>query len=176
VIVEISQLQVEHLELLKNLWQFYEVESSVREQLDVDVSGRFPVPEEVFASVVQGTEGNSGYAILCDEACAGFLILSSAEIEGKAITEFADLFVLPKYRGRGVGSAVVEKVILRSSQAWLIAVFRDDMKALSFWHSAFSRLPFTSCREVVPPELPQFHEFIVNESDPSLQRSAFGDR
>ena len=162
--IELSPLQSDHLELLKNLWQFYEFECSTREQLDVDATGRFAMPEEKFAQVVQRVEGNSGYAILCDGACAGFLVLLSAQIEGKAITEFADLFVLPKYRGRGVASAVVEKIILQSNQAWLIAVFRDDPKAQSFWRGAFSRLPFSSCREIIPPELPEFHEFVVNES------------
>lgn len=163
--IELLPLQVDDLGLLKNLWQFYEFECSVREQLDVDAAGRFATPDEVFSKVVRRVEGNSGYKILCDEACAGFLILLSAQIEGNAITEFADLFVLPKYRGRGVASAVIEKVILLSGQPWLVAVYRDDPKALSFWRGAFSRLPFLSCREVVPPELAEFYEFVVNESD-----------
>lgn len=163
--IELLPLQVDDLGLLGNLWQFYEFECSIREQLDVDATGRFAVPEEVFSKVVQRVEGNSGYAIHCDGACAGFLILLSAQIEGKAITEFADLFVLPKYRGRGGASAVIETVILQSSQPWLVAVFRDDPKALSFWRGAFSRLPFSSCREIVPPEIAEFHEFVVNESD-----------
>lgn len=163
--VELSSLQPNDRELLANLWQFYEFECSVREQLDVDATGRFAVPAEVFSKLVQRIDGNSGYAIHCDGACAGFVILLSAQIEGKAITEFADLFVLPKYRGRGVGSAVIEQVILRSSQPWLIAVFRDAPQAQGFWRSAFSRLPFASCREVVPPELAQFHEYVVNEGN-----------
>jgi predicted acetyltransferase len=162
--IDLIPLQPGHMALLANLWQLYQFESSVREQLDVDAHGRFETPEHVFATVLAGERGNYGYLVLCDEAYAGFLILLSAEIEGKPITEFADFFVLPKYRGQGIASAVIEQVILRSRQAWLVAVFRDDLKAKSFWQAAFNRLPFTSCREIVPPELPDFHEFVVNES------------
>jgi predicted acetyltransferase len=163
--IELSQMQTAHAALLSNLWQCYQLDSSAREQLDVDGAGRFGEPEEVFKRTLRSENGSSAYLVRCDGAIAGFLILHPAEIEGKPITEFADLYVLPRYRGRGVASAVVEQVILRSKQPWLIAVFRDDLKAQEFWRRAFERLPFSSCREIVPPEVPEFHEFVVNEGD-----------
>ena len=162
--IELSQMQAAHASLLVNLWQYYQLESSVRENLDVDGTGRFETPEDVFSKALCFENGSSAHLVQCDGAVAGFLILHAAEIEGKPISEFADLFVLPRYRGQGVATAVVEQVVLRSTQPWLIAVFRDDLKAQAFWRGAFERLPFSSCREVVPPELPEFHEFVVNES------------
>ncbi len=161
--IEIFQMQTVHAGLLSNLWQYYQLESSAREALDVDSAGRFETPEEVFVQALKHENGSSAHLVKCNGVVAGFLILHAAEIEGKPITEFADLYVLPKHRGQGVATAVVEQVILRSSQPWLIAVFRDDFKAQAFWQGAFKRLPFTSCREVVPPEVPEFHEFVVNE-------------
>ena len=156
-------MQAAQAGLLANLWQYYQFDSSEREQLDVDSAGRFETPDEVFSKVLRSEDGSSAYLVQCDGAIAGFLILLSAEIEGKPITEFADLFVLPRYRRRGVATAVVEQVILRSAQPWLVAVFREDLKAQAFWRGAFERLPFSSRREVVPPELPEFHEFVVYE-------------
>jgi predicted acetyltransferase len=161
--IEISQMQTGHIGLLSNLWQYYQLESSAREGLEIDSAGRFETPEEVFVQALQDKSGSSAHIVQCNGVVAGFLILHAAEIEGKPIAEFADLYVLPKHRGRGVATAVVEQVILRSAQPWLIAVFRDDSKAQGFWRSAFKRLPFTSCREIVPPELPEFHEFVVND-------------
>ena len=160
--IDITQMQPHEAVLLANLWQYYQLESSLREGLDVDSEGRFETPQGVFAEALNLENGNSAHLVRCDGAVAGFLILLSAEIEGVPITEFADLFILPKYRGQGIASQVVEQVVLHSSRSWLIAVFRDDRKALAFWRSAFKRLPFHSVREVVPPELPQFHEFVVS--------------
>ena len=156
-------MQPGQADLLASLWQYYQLESSSRERLDVDSAGRFETPDDVFAKVLNLDDGNSAYLVRCDGAIAGFLILLSAQIEGAPITEFADLFILPRYRGRGVASQVIEQVILHSTQPWLIAVFRDDSEALAFWRSALKRLPFSSVREIVPPELPEFHEFVVND-------------
>ncbi len=161
--IELSEMQPVHADLLANLWQYYQFESSGREQLDVDSCGRFETPEEVFAKTLRKENGSIAYLVRCDGNIAGFLLLHAATIEGKPITEFADIFVLPKYRSGGVATTVVEKVIVQSDQAWLIAVFRDDLNAQAFWRSAFERIPFASCREIVPPELPEFYEFVVNE-------------
>lgn len=161
--VALSRMQPSQVGLLRHLWQYYQLESSIREGLDVDASGRFETPDQVFEAALRSEGRNSAHLVCCDGQVAGFLLLESAQIEGKDITEFADLYVLPRYRGRGVASQVIAQVILRSSQPWLIAVFRDDFNALSFWRSAFKRIPFTSVREVEPPELPEFCEFVVNE-------------
>jgi predicted acetyltransferase len=161
--IEISAMQPGQMGLLANLWQYYQFESSVRERLDVDIAGRFETPEEVFDKALRLQGGGSAHLMACDGAIAGFLVLQPAEIEGKPITEFADLFVLPRYRERGVATEVIKRVILSSKEPWLIAVFRDDLKALAFWRRTFDRIPFASCREIVPPELPEFHEFVVNE-------------
>lgn len=156
-------MQTSHSRLLANLWQYYQFESSVREQLDVDSAGRFEAPDEFFSKAPSFESESRAYLVQCDGAVAGFLVVDSAQIEGKSITEFADLFVLPRYRGRGVATYVIEQIILRSTEPWLVAIFRDDLQALAFWRGAFERIPFSSCREIIPPELSQFHEFIVNE-------------
>jgi predicted acetyltransferase len=163
--IQVNQVQTHDVAALSSMWQLYLFESSQREQLDVDSSGRFESPDELFNDVANARAGSSGYVMHCDGNLAGFLILVPAEIEGKQITEFADLFVLPRYRGRGVATAVIRQVVISSTQPWLIAVFRDDLSALGFWRRSFERLAFTSVREIIPPEVPRFHEFIVQESD-----------
>ena len=163
--IDVSPMQPVHTELLLNLWQYYQFDSSAREWLDVDNTGRFDVPREVLTQCLNTDNGSSAHLITCGNAIAGFLLLHAAEIEKKPITEFADLFVLPKFRRRGVASAVVDRVILNSGRPWLIAVFRDDLQALAFWRRTFLRRPALSCREIDPPESPEFHEFVVKNSD-----------
>lgn len=162
--IEITQLQTRQKELLENLWRYYQFDSAIRENLDVDESRRFETPAQVFSQDLVGAKGSSAHLIRYDGAVAGFLILHAAEIESRPITEFADLYVLPRYRGCGVATAVIDQVILKSTQPWLIAVFRNDSQAEAFWRRAFERLPFSSCREIEPPELPEFYEFVVNEN------------
>jgi len=165
MLIQVTKIQPHDVTALSSMWQFYLFESSLRERLDVDSSGRFESPDEFFNDVAKSKDGSSGYLMHCDGYLAGFLILEPAMIEGKKITEFADLFVLPRYRGRGVATAVIQQVVISSTQPWLIAVFRDDISALSFWRNSFEKLAFSSIREIIPPEVPKFHEFVVNESD-----------
>ena len=77
------------------------------------------------------------------------------------LRELADLFVLPKYRGRGVAEAATRSIVLHSEGAWLIAMFKQDLDAHRYWASAFHRLPFASVRRADDEELFQIH--IVNE-------------
>lgn len=161
--IELIPMQPSHLDALLNLWQYYQLESSVRDGLDVDSAGRFETPTDLFEQTLNAEITTKAYLVNCDAAVAGFLLTDPAEVEGRAMTEFADLFILPRYRGRGVATSVIEQIILASNKPWLIAVFRNDPAALAFWHSAFARLPFASVREIDPPEAPAFHEFVVQE-------------
>lgn len=161
--IELIPMQPQHLDVLLNLWQYYQLESSVRDELDVDSTGRFETPTDLFAKTLRAELTSKAFLVNCDGAVAGFLLTDPVEVEGQAMTEFADLFILPRYRGRGVATSVIEQVILASDRPWLIAVFRHDPDALAFWHRALARLPFASVREIDPPETPAFHEFVVQE-------------
>ena len=130
--------------------------------MDVDDRGLFDSPIELLSEMENREEGAHGYLIRCNDHYAGFPITAEVQRKGRRTSEFADLFVPPRYRGRGVATSVIERTTLRSSKEWLIAVFGNDLNAIVFWGRASKRLPFSSFLEIIPPEAPGLHEFVVN--------------
>lgn len=126
-------------------------------------SGRFDACEETIADYVRDS-AKAAHWIKVDGALAGFAVTERVELPEGEIEEFADFFVLKKYRRRGVALEVVRRLVVESPEPWLISVFRDDVEAGRFWQSAFARLPFRSVRPWVDETMPQFDFFIVNEA------------
>lgn len=149
--------------LLDNLWQFYELESSFWSNGDVDACGRFTSLSDFLGRLGDPDAFDWAYIIRQQNDVAGFLLVGRQNLHGRTIIEFADVYVLPKHRGRGVATEVLRQTIFASSHPWLICIFREDHRALEFWERAFRRLPFASVREVVPPDVPELVQFVVND-------------
>ncbi|MET4683126.1 GNAT family N-acetyltransferase [Brevundimonas faecalis] len=149
--------------LLDQIWQFYELESSFWSGNDTDDAGRFTSLSGFLSRLGQPDPFDWAYIIRYEGKLAGLLIVGHQNFGGRSIMEFADLYVLPKYRGKGVASEAIRQTMLSSNEPWLVCVFREDRQALAFWRAAFERLAFTSVREVLQPKDPELHEFIVNE-------------
>ncbi|KMM74558.1 hypothetical protein ACP93_16175 [Xanthomonas sp. NCPPB 1128] len=93
----------------------------------------------------------------------GFVIVGLQQLQECTVKEFADIYVLHKYRGLGIATDVIHQMVVVSHHAWLICLFRLDVNAQRFWERVFRRLRFSSVRELLPPEYPDLREFIVNE-------------
>jgi len=150
--------------LLDRIWQFYELESSSWSECDLDETGRFTSLSGFLERLGDPDSFDWAYLIRHEGQLAGLLLVGRQNFRGREIMEFADLYVLPKHRGKGIASEVLRQTVLASEEPWLICVFRKDQAALTFWRRAFERLPFSSVRESVPPEVLDLHEFIVNET------------
>ena len=150
--------------LLDNLWQFYELESSAWSREDIDANGRFNSLSEFLGQLGDADALQKGYFIRYEGNLAGLFIESLQQLQETTIKEFADIYVLPKFRRRGIASEVIRQTVLASEEPWLVGVFRDDLNAVRFWEHAFERLPFSSFRELLPPEYPELREFVVNDA------------
>lgn len=164
--VALTPVDGSNVEALRNLWQLYQYESSDEFDEDVDEQGLFPALRDEFLQVlVARTSGDRAYLLHLGPALVGFLLVEEAEIEERAILEFADIFILRKHRRRGLATSVFRQVVLQSDHPWLLAVLRKDKAALAYWEKLFVRMPSLRWREKSPPEIAEFHEFIVNERD-----------
>ncbi len=114
--IQLIQTSAEQLPLIRNLYQFYAYESSDWEEEDVETDGRFYVHDPYLALYWQ-REDWSAQLILVDGFIAGFLLIERSELPGVDALEFADLFILKKYRRQGIGRALVEQVILASQHS-----------------------------------------------------------
>lgn len=148
---------------LFRLLQLYYFDSSYWSGEDVQDDGLYDSYEEGAANYIRGKEGEAAYLVRVDGCLAGFALFERYEFEGEIVDELADLFVLPNYRGRGIATQLIERLVLPAQHPWLIAVFREDAEALRFWQRAFERLPFRSVRAWDVASRPQFHLFRLNE-------------
>lgn len=155
--IELVPASAEQLPLIRNLYQFYAYESSDWEQEDVEIDGRFYVHEPHLQRYWQD-EGWSALLILVDGFIAGFLLLERCDDPSVAEMEFADLFVLRKYRRLGIGRAVLQQVV-SDGRTWLACCYEQDELASTFCKQVLSELPMSLTELDADPEEPGLHRF-----------------
>lgn len=138
--IELVPASADQLPLIRNLYQFYAYESSDWEQEDVELDGRFYIHEPHLQRYWQEADWQA-LLILVDGFIAGFLLIERSELPGVDALEFADLFVLKKYRRQGIGRVLVEQVIVSGGGDWLVSFYGEDALASSFWRALFAELP-----------------------------------
>ncbi|MGE8419110.1 hypothetical protein D3C81_974010 [compost metagenome] len=138
--VELLQTGAEQAELIRNLYQFYAYESSDWEQEDVEVDGRFYIHEEHLARYWQEPQWSANL-ILVDGFIAGFLLVERSELPALNALELADLFILKRYRRKGIGRAVVSQVLTSGESDWLVRFYDQDETAQAFWRAVLDNLP-----------------------------------
>lgn len=138
--IELIPASAEQLPLIRNLYQFYAYESSDWEQEDVEIDGRFYVHEPHLQRYWQD-EGWSARLILVDGFIAGFLLLEVCEDQRLADMEFADLFLLKKYRRLGIGRALLQQTV-SDGRRWLLCCYEQDEVGSGFCRQVLSELPY----------------------------------
>lgn len=140
--IDLLPTERDQLPLIRNLYQFYAYDSSGWEQEDVELDGRFYVHDEHLQRYWQ--EPNwSAQLILVDGFIAGFLLLECSDETGLQTMEFADLFILRKYRRLGIGRALAVQT-LSDGRAWLLNVYSQDQVALAFCSQVMKDLGHTA--------------------------------
>lgn len=156
--------------LLFRLLQLYFFDSTRWSGEDLQEDGLYECEEDGLLSYLNADDGGRAYILRVSGELAGFALVDDVPFEGKRIAEFADLFVLPKYRRLGLASAATTQIVINSENPWLFAVFRKDREAMRYWQASFKRLPFRSVRVADDSAEDMFHFFVVNEQ--ALQRDA----
>lgn len=143
------------------LWQFYQYHQSAFDNEDIDSSGRFDIDEEYLSDVAAEEEECDAYLVVVDNNIAGFVTVEPTEILDSEMPELSDIFILPKYRSKGIAFHVVSQLMLNDSLKWHVAVYEKDREALKFWDRLFARLPIKNVLKVEPAETEGFHEFVI---------------
>ncbi|SFZ73344.1 GNAT family N-acetyltransferase [Chitinimonas taiwanensis] len=152
--------------LLFRLLQLYYFEASHWSDEDILPSGLYDASEEGVRSYLLGGDD---YALLAwvDGHPAGFALVEAAQGVPPARYELADMFVLPKYRGRGVAEALLAQTMLPSPAPWLVAVFKRDAAALRYWQKRFAQWPAKSVQAQADRADSPFHLFVVSALAPA---------
>ena len=138
--IELLPTTPDQAELIRNLYQFYAYESSDWEQEDVEVDGRFYIHEEHLQRYWQ-SPGWGASLVLVDGFIAGFVLVERSELPGIEALELADLFILKRYRRKGIGRAVASQVLLSGERDWLVRFYDQDETAQAFWRAVLDNLP-----------------------------------
>jgi predicted acetyltransferase len=158
-LINITRATAGEQTLLYRLLQLYYFESSRWSGEDARNDGLYDSDYDGVAHFTSGATRDEAWLVRVGGLIAGFALIERYESAGRLVHEFADLFILPKYRAKGIASRLVEELVLPAEHAWLIAVFRDDINASKFWKKLFDRLPFGSVREVDGD--PEFYQYMV---------------
>lgn len=77
------------------------------------------------------------YLLRADGELAGFaLVIDSCPVTGESPCWFmAEFFVLRAYRGRGVGRAAAEAVMVQHTGRWHVGVIDRNLPAAAFWRA-----------------------------------------
>ncbi|SIS04586.1 Predicted acetyltransferase [Aquipseudomonas alcaligenes] len=157
--IELLPTSIDQLSLIANLYQFYAYESSDWEQEDVETDGRFYLHEPHLRRYWSEPDW-SAQLILADGFIAGFLLIERSELPGIDALELADLFILKKYRRRGIGRALAREV-LGNGGSWLVRFYSQDEQATAFWREILADLP-PGWRQIWPDDEAELLSYLIN--------------
>ncbi|MGH8382393.1 GNAT family N-acetyltransferase [Pseudomonas sp.] len=160
--VELLQTGQDQAELIRNLYQFYAYESSDWEQEDVEVDGRFYIHEEHLARYWQEPQWSANL-ILVDGFIVGFLLIERSEFAALNALELADLFILKRYRRKGIGRALASQVLMSGESDWLVRFYDQDETAQAFWRAVLDNLP-RPVRTIELDDEPELLSYLVTRA------------
>ena len=109
-------------------------------------------------------EGLSPYFIILDKNIIGFILLVERPFLKKDY-DFGvnDLFILNKYKGRGLGRQSIEKLFQVKKGKYFVIELIANSPAVSFWKSIYSELniQFEEKQDVVDEEQCFIQTFII---------------
>ena len=158
--IELVPASAAQLPLVRNLYQFYAYDSSDWEGEDVEVDGRFYIHEPHLARYWQ-EPGWSAQLILADGFIAGFLLIERSELPGIDAAEFADLFILRKYRRLGIGRALATQ-LLGDGTPWLVRFYQQDSLACAFWQRLLAGLPLPAVQVLPDDQQDGLLSYLIN--------------
>jgi predicted acetyltransferase len=157
--IELVPTTAEQLPLIANLYQYYAYESSDWEEEEVEADGRFYIHEPHLRRYWSEPQWSANL-ILADGCIAGFLLIERSELPGLDALEFADLFILKKYRRQGIGRALAQQV-LGDGRTWLVRFYPQDLVAAAFWRQVLVELA-RPVRQIVLDDEPELLNYLIN--------------
>jgi len=132
--IVIEKVPYEKKLIMRNLMELYNYDFSVYEDEDVNEFGLYDYER---LDYYWTEEGRFPYLIKVDSKIAGFALIrmiegNDSEIERNSIAEF---FIMKKYRRKGIGAEVAQRVFRMFEGKWEIFVVGANTPAISFWEN-----------------------------------------
>lgn len=128
--IELRVAQLEDLECIEMLMQFYHYDASEWISLDINQCGRY-----AFRSIGRFWQqpDQFPFLILVDGAIAGFAVIDKEVMRANTDFNVAYLFVLRRFRGQCVGRLAAQKLFAQFSGRWEVYQVEQNVDAIRFW-------------------------------------------
>jgi predicted acetyltransferase len=136
--VELIQARAEHRHILENLLQLYIHDFSELVPVDVGDDGRY-VYEKL--PLYWSDDSRLPFLARVDGNLSGFALVAkiSEDSGDREAYDMPEFFVLRRYRRRGIGCELAEKVWLRFPGKWQIRVMARNVGGVKFWASSIAK-------------------------------------
>lgn len=139
-------------EILLNLWQLYMHDLSEFRDSALPTDGRY---RDDRVRTYFAYEDHWPFLFKIEDEVAGFVMIRKSSPDTFLMGEF---FVLRKFRRSGLGTTVVERILLDFPGNWEIPFQNENVKGAKFWRQTIARLGYSSVEELRPvankPHLP----------------------
>jgi predicted acetyltransferase len=136
--VEVSAAGSDDRERLGALFELYVYDFSETLPLDVEEDGRFRLPQ---LDAYWTDPRCHPFLIRADEKLAGFaLVQERSRLTGdEAVRDVAELFVMRRYRRRGIGEQAARWIFDRFRGPWEVRQRPENVAATAFWRRTIGR-------------------------------------
>lgn len=133
-----------------NLFQFYCYDTSNYDGYDVEADGKYKMCADYFGQYWTLPRW-SAYLLKIDGAPAGFALIEPSDAVEEA-QELADLFIMSRFRRRGIARQVVQHFMAQRTIPWTITTFNEGADAIAFWQQLFSMPQFQVSHTLPDPD------------------------
>lgn len=131
--LKIKKVELGEKPILRNLMEYYEYDFSIYTQRDVNSSGTF---EYKYLDNYWTEQNRFPFFIILDKKLIGFALIR--KIESDNYFSVAEFFILKKYRRKGLGLIVANKLFDMFSGTWKVHQHKDNLIAQKFWEKVIN--------------------------------------
>jgi len=128
--IEIIEAKLDDKPVLKNLMQLYLYDFSEFEYIDVNKHGLF---EYRYFDQYWVEKARYPFLIRYENKIAGFALVNSHSVTGKAPYNIAEFFVMRRYRRNGIGRYAATSLFDKFVGYWEVRQTENNSLAQTFW-------------------------------------------
>lgn len=136
--VELQPIPLQSRHVLENLFPYYIYDMSEFMGWNPNESGVFFYDNANFDKY-WSEDSHHPFFITVDGTIAGFVLIRKYP-QDLSLYDIEQFFVLRKYKGQGVGTQALQKVVTHFPGNWQVRVMLENNAGLSFWKSAIGQL------------------------------------
>ena len=135
--IQLRPIKLIEREVLRNLWEKYDYDSSCYDNNDVDEFGLYECKDFDYYWT---KEIKWGYFIIVDGKLAGFVMLTNIPVIEGTETDFTigEFFVMIKYRRLGVGRNVLFQVLNKHRGRQQLVRNPNNILSVHFWDNVIN--------------------------------------